>query len=104
MLAVAVDNVRGVAPADFYIWYEAPDGTARWLTDDGKWVKEERLLYHGNLFKMPDHTVFGADPFGLKPGKYIFHFTVQTLPESDDSPVFYTTEFELHVSQEMAVR
>jgi len=104
MLAVAVDNVRGVAPADFYIWYEAPDGTARWLTGDGKWVKEERLLYHGNLFTMPDHTVFGADTFGLKPGKYIFHFTVQTLPESDDSPVFYTTEFELHVSQEIAVR
>ncbi len=100
MLSVGVDNVRGIAPADFYIWYEAPDGTPRWLTDEGKWVKEESLLYHGNLFQMSDYTVFGADTFGLKPGRYVFHFTVQTFQERNDSPVSFSSEVEVNVSSE----
>lgn len=120
ILSVAVENVKGLVPADFRIWYEAPDGTVRWLKSNGQWDEKGRVLYeapdgtvrwlkskrqweeekdevlyHGYIFKLDDYTVFRANTVGLKTGNYTFHFFITPTQEEGGASASYSAVFDL---------
>lgn len=97
LLSVGVNRVKGVMPADYWLWYDAPEGTVRWLTASGEWVQKKTPVYHGNIFQLDEHPVFHADTVGLKPGNYRFHFSIEPVQQEEIYPLLFSDDFELAV-------
>lgn len=93
-LSVAVDKVAASVPARYSIWYEAPDGSLRWLSAKGQWREDEQVLYKGNLFELARHQVFEADTVNMVVGTYTFNFSVSLIQE-DDSEVSFAHALDM---------
>ena len=102
-LAAAISEIDNVMKADFKIWYEAPDNSKWWLSDNGTWQSEEKVLYHGNLFPLDEYPVFSGRTTGMATGFYTIHFDISILLEMDDLlPLFPTTfssTFSLYIDK-----
>ncbi len=64
-------------PADFWLWYETPDGKLLWLSDTRGWRDKESPVYQGALFNLKNYEIFrspSANDLGV--GEYTFHFAV----------------------------
>ena len=99
ILAVGVDYNNGAILSDFKIWYDAPDGNTWWLTGNGQWYQDERVVYRGNLFHLEDYTVFHAGTSNLAPGEYAFHFSVTPLQQKEQPPVVFFSDFVLTLEE-----
>jgi Protein of unknown function (DUF1566) len=102
-LAAAISEIDTVLEADFKIWYEAPDNSKWWLSDNGTWRSEENVLYRGNLFPLDEYPVFSGRTTGMATGFYTIHFDISILLETDDLlPLFPTTfssTFSLYIDK-----
>ena len=99
ILSVAVDYNNGAVLSDFRIWYDAPDGNIWWLTGNGQWHQDERLVFRGNLFHLSDYTVFHAGTSNLAPGDYTFHFSVTPVLQKDQPPVVFSSDLVLTLEE-----
>ena len=91
-IAAAISEIDNVMKADFKIWYEAPDKSKWWLSSNGTWEAEEKVLYHGNLFPLAEYPVFSGGTTEMATGFYTLHFDISVLLEKDDLlPLFPTT-------------
>jgi len=100
ILSVAIDYNNGAVLSDFRIWYDAPDGNTWWLTGNGKWYLDDRVVFRGNLFDLDDYTVFHAGTSNLAPGDYVFHFSVTPLQQpKDQAPVVFFSDFVLTLEE-----
>ncbi|MFZ5767051.1 MAG: DUF1566 domain-containing protein [Thermodesulfobacteriota bacterium] len=75
-LSAAVSNAASPVPSIFRVWYVAPDGSSRWLTGEGEWVRQKTDLFVGNLFQLAPTQLFIADTTELGPGLYTFFLAV----------------------------
>ncbi len=90
--AAAISEIDKVMKADFKIWYEAPDNSKWWLSSNGTWESEEKVLYHGNLFPLAEYPVFSGRTTEMATGVYTLHFDISILLEEDGlKPLFPTT-------------
>ena len=100
ILSAAVDYNNGAILSDFKIWYDAPDGNTWWLTGNGQWFQDERVVFRGNLFHLEEYTVFHAGTSNLAPGDYTFHFSVTPLQQQEEqTPVVFSSDFILTLEE-----
>ncbi len=88
LLSAAVSHRGATAPASFRIWYEAPDGVKRWLSNRGEWLQDEADAYRGNVFHLEESVFFRADTTELEPGVYAFFFSVFPVGAPGDVAAF----------------
>ncbi|MFW8600633.1 DUF1566 domain-containing protein [Desulfobacterota bacterium M19] len=63
-------------PADFWFWYDTPDGHKLWLSKARGWNENKIPIYQGPLFNMRHYEIYRSAPNHLAPGRYVFHFAV----------------------------
>ena len=98
-LSVSVHNNQGGIPADFKVWYDAPDGTVWWLTRSGHWHQEDKILYRGNIFNLDDYILFHAGTSNLEPGDYTFHFSITPILGSKAPSVVFSKDLVLNIEE-----
>ena len=99
ILSVSVHNNQGGIPADFRVWYDAPDGTVWWLTGSGHWHQEDKILYRGNIFNLDDYILFHAGTSNLEPGDYTFHFSITPILGSKAPSVVFSKDLVLNIEE-----
>ena len=99
ILSVSVDYNKGAVVSEYRISYEAPDGTVWWLTANGQWFQDERMVYYGNMFHLDEYTVFHAGTSNLEPGEYTFHFSVTPVLEKESPPIVFSSDFVLTLEE-----
>ncbi len=65
-------------PADFWLWYDTPDGHKLWLSKARGWNTKMIPVYQGPLFNLRHYEIYRSTPNHLAPGRYVFHFAVDT--------------------------
>ncbi|HFQ81994.1 MAG TPA: DUF1566 domain-containing protein [Desulfobacterales bacterium] len=65
-----------MSPADFWFWYDTPDGHKLWLSKARGWSQNKIPVYHGPLFNLRHYEIYRSAPNHLTPGRYVFHFVV----------------------------
>lgn len=65
-----------MSPADFWFWYDTPDGHKLWLSKARGWNEKEIPVYRGPLFNLRHYEMYRSAPNHLAPGRYVFHFAV----------------------------
>jgi hypothetical protein len=99
LLSVAVDYNNGAVLSDFRIWYDAPDATVWWLTGNGQWHQDERIVFHGNMFDLDEFTAFHAGTSNLAPGEYVFHFSVTPVLDTEQTPIVFSSDLILTLEE-----
>ncbi|VAW32628.1 hypothetical protein MNBD_DELTA03-39, partial [hydrothermal vent metagenome] len=65
-----------MSPADFWFWYDTPDGHKLWLSKARGWSQNKIPVYQGPLFNLRHYEIYRSAPNHLTPGRYVFHFVV----------------------------
>lgn len=65
-------------PADFWFWYDTPGGQRLWLSKARGWDEKMSPVYQGPLFNLRHYEIYRSMPNHLAPGRYVFHFAVDT--------------------------
>lgn len=66
--------------ADFWVWYDTPDGKRLWLTSIRSWTDKAKPVYQGPLFNLINYEIFRSTINSLPLGEYDFHFAVDAIP------------------------
>ena len=77
-------------PADFWLWYETPDGQKVWLSGIRTWKSLMTPLYQGDLFNLKNYEIFAVANKMLAEGDYTLHFAV----DLDKNGILDTMHFE----------
>lgn len=93
-LSAAVSNAASPVPSIFQVWYVAPDGSSRWLTGEGEWVRQKTDLFVGNLFQLAPTPLFTADTTELGPGLYTFFLAVMPTEQWGGAEAAVISRFE----------
>jgi hypothetical protein len=78
-LAVYLHPFGSQVPADFWFWYDTPDGKQLWLTHIRTWSDKAAPVYQGPLFNLKNYEIYRSVA-GLAPGEYTFHFAIDPVP------------------------
>ena len=82
-------------PADFWLWYDTPDGKQLWLSNIRSWNDKMTPVHQGPLFNLKNYEIFRSPAKNsLAPGRYIFHFAVDATPDG----VLDKTRYESQVT------
>lgn len=75
-IAVYLHTFGITDPADFWFWYETPDGKPIWLSPIRTWRANMTPVYQGKLFNLKDYEIMRGNTADLAPGDYVFYFAV----------------------------
>ncbi len=102
-LTAAISEIENAMEADFKIWYEAPDKSKWWLSDNGTWQVDEKPLYRGRLFPLTEYPVFSGHTTEMATGIYTIHFDISLLLEEDAPlplfPTIFSSTFSLAINR-----
>ncbi|MFH1218036.1 MAG: DUF1566 domain-containing protein [Pseudomonadota bacterium] len=99
LLTAAIDQATSPVPSVFRIWYVAPDGSSRWLTSQGDWVKQKVDMFTGNLFKLDPSTFYKGDTTELALGEYTFFFALLPAVTEGEGDNVFTAELKVTVNE-----
>ena len=87
-------------PAEFWFWYETPDGNRLWLTSARSWTESMSPIYQGKLFNLKKYEIYRvSERSSLAPGKYTFHFVIDTEPNGILDSTQYASVLTLFIDR-----
>ncbi len=99
-LVVFIHTFALTFPADFWLWYDTPDGKKLWLSGIRTWRDNVQTVYQGALFNMRNYEIFRSPANNLAPGKYVFHFAIDATPDGKLDNTRYEVKVPVEIKAE----